>query len=404
MILKLIWRNIWRNKRRTLITMSSVSFAVLLAVTMKSLQKGVFDHLVKNMVSFYTGYIQIHQKGYWEEQVLDNSFENKEKLQQSVEVIPGVNKTAGRLETFALASTGSTTYGCMVTGVDPEEEDKITRLKSRLISGKYFGQKENSVLVVEGLAQKLNIKLNDTIVLLGQGFQGSTAAGKYPVSGILRYGSPSLNSNLIFLTLTAAQDFLSASNRVTTVAVMINTPEKLEDIYSAINKVTGPNFEVMTWKKILPDIENHIRADSLNFYIFIGVLYLLVAFGIFGTILMMLAERNYEIGMLIAVGMKRIKIIAMLIGETILISILGTIAGLALSFPIVSYFESNPIRFTGEFAETYKKFGFEAIWPAVVDPEIFLTQALIILGLALLISLYPLAAVMRHNMITSIKR
>jgi ABC-type antimicrobial peptide transport system permease subunit len=155
---------------------------------------------------------------------------------------------------------------------------------------------------------------------------------------------------------------------------------------------------------MMPDIEGHIRADSRNFYIFIGMLYLLIAFGVFGTVMMMLAERRYELGMLMAVGMKKISLALMLVCETILISVLGTLAGFALSFPIVMYFESHPIRIGGKMAEAYRVFGFEALWPATLDLGIFMTQSAIVLGLALVIGLFPLISVQRMDAVRAMRQ
>lgn len=404
MILKIVWRNIWRNKRRTIITMASVTFAVMLAVTMKSLQKGVFDHLVKNLVNYYSGYIQIHKAGYKDEQVLDNSFDYSDSLVNQIRLQPHIAGVVARLESFVLASSGNFTQGCMLVGTQVKSENDVTGLKSRIVAGNYFSEQGNDVIIAEGLAARLKLSLNDTIVLLGQGYQGNTAAGKYVISGIVHYGSPQLNELLVFMPLKNAQDFNSAIDKVTTLAINISSADQLEKISARLKTFTRSDFELFTWKEIVPDIEAHIRSDNTNFYIFIGMLYLLIAFGIFGTAIMMIAERKYELGMLIAVGMKKINIIFMLISETILISVLGTIAGLILSFPVVKYFEIHPIKLGGKLGEAYKVFGFEALWPTVMDYSIFLTQSVIVLSLALLIGLFPLVTIWKMDAITSMKR
>jgi ABC-type lipoprotein release transport system permease subunit len=404
MILKLVWRNIWRNKRRTLITMASVTFAVMLAVTMKSLQKGVFDHLVKNLVNFYSGYMQVHKAGYHDEQILDNSFDFSDSLIQSITQNKNVTGIVARIESFALASSETSTHGCLLVGTQTENENSLTGLKSKIASGKYFSTDANEAIVSEGLAAKLKLSVNDTIVLLGQGYQGNSAAGKYPISAIVRYGSPQLNEALIFLPLKAAQNFFSAENKITTIAISISSATVLDNTANEIKTAIGNASELLTWKEIMPDIEGHIRSDNQNFYIFIGMLYLLIAFGVFGTAIMMLAERRYELGMLMAVGMKRINLALMLVSETILISVFGTLIGFLISFPIVKYFDLHPIKLGGKMAEAYKIFGFEALWPAVIDINIFITQSIIVLCLSLLIGLFPLVKVQRMEAVTAMKR
>jgi ABC-type antimicrobial peptide transport system permease subunit len=160
----------------------------------------------------------------------------------------------------------------------------------------------------------------------------------------------------------------------------------------------------MNWKELMPEIADHIKADSASFYIFTGILYLIIAFGIYGTILMMTAERRYEFGMLIAIGMKKTRLGLMLLYETILITLLGVITGLLISLPFVIYFYHHPIRLSGKMAEMYEQFGFEALFPTSVDSGIFSTQSVIILVIAFGVGLYPLWHVSRINPVNAMKR
>jgi ABC-type lipoprotein release transport system permease subunit len=309
-----------------------------------------------------------------------------------------------RIESFALSSTGKITKGCMIVGTDPGRENALTSLKNKLIHGAYFNEDENVALVAEGLAKRLNLSVNDTIVLLGQGYRGTIAAGKYPVKGIVRFGQPQLNDGLIYLPLAAAQNFLNAEKIVTSVALGIDDPENLSAIQQSIAAQLGDVYEVMTWQQMMPDIENHMRADAAGFYIWTDILYLIIAFGIFGTILMMTAERRYEFGLLIAIGMKKIRLGKMLIGETILISICGTVTGMLISIPVVLYLQKNPIHFSGDRAKAYENFGFEAIFPATFDGNIFVSQALVVLVIALIIGIYPLWHVSRLNPVAAMRK
>ena len=390
MILKLIWRNLWRNSRRTLITIASIAFAVLFAILMQSLQNGVFNNLIKNVVGYYSGYVQIHQKGYWDEQVLDNSFEPKKSLIAQLQQNPQITEIVPRLETFILASKGNTTKGCLLVGTDAVKENKLTQLKSKLIKGSYFENKEEAVLLAEGLARRLKISVGDTIVLFGQGFHGVMAAGKYKIKGIIHLAAPAMNDSFVYLPLAATQYFLSAENRLTSISLGIDNPENTALLSQKLKKSMGTKHEVMTWQEMIPDVANHIKADGFSFYIFSGILYLIIGFGLFGTVLMMTAERKYEFGMLIAIGMKKSKLELILLGETFLISLFGVLLGVLLSLPLVIYLKENPIRFGGEVAKAYEQFGFEAIFPAAVDLQIFITQSLIVLLMTLGIGMYPL--------------
>jgi len=403
MLFTLAWRNLWRNKNRTFITMASISSAVLLSVTLVSLQRGVFDNLIRNVVSFYTGYVQIHGKGYWKDQTLENCLPLTDSLLQSVLATPGVASVTPRLEAFSLASFGETTKGCMVVGIDPEGENRITHLKDKLISGEYPGKDGSGLMVAEGLANSMGVRTGDTLVLLGQSMYGSTAAGKFAITGILRFGSPDLNRRLVYLDIGTARLMFDTGERVTSLVVSPTDETRFRLLASTLQTIFQENADVMTWEDKMPDIVQHIETDTASMYIISGVLYLLISFGIFSTLLMMLAERRREFGMLVALGMKRGLLARLAVVESVLVAFLGAITGVLISFPAVLYLKKNPIKAWGALRETFEQFGFEAIFPTVVQADIFISQTAIVLTLALVLAVYPAWHIMRLNTVQAIR-
>jgi len=396
MLLTLAWRNIWRNRSRSLITMASVGSAVVLATLTVSLQKGVFDNLIANVVSFYTGYVQVHRVGYWKEQTLENSFQLSDSISKKVLETHDVQYWTPRLESFALLSSGEKTKGCMVAGIAPESEDMVTRLKSKLVAGDYLTDSSRQVLVGEGLAKRLGAGVGDTLVLLGQGYFGSTAAGKFAVGGLLHFGSPELNERLVFMPLARAQEWLDAPGMVTTMVISPVNPSESGAAAAGLHLALSQNeFEVMRWEEMMPDIEEHIRTDTASSKIILGVLYLLISFGIFATLLMMLIERRREFGMLVALGMKKAQLARVVLAESVLLTLTGCLAGLLISLPIVWWLRERPIRIGGETAKTFEKFGFEAVFPAAFEPNVFLEQASIVLAVGLILAIYPVVNVLR---------
>lgn len=402
--LKFAWKNLWRNRHRTAITMAAVFFAVLLATLVSSLQKGVFDNLIKNMVSFYTGYVQVHAKGYWEEQVLDNSFAPSAGTEASILQDPRVSRLAPRLESFALASSEAITRGCLVVGIHPARENGITRLKEKLVKGHYLNTEDGAVLLAQGLATRLRLGVGDTLVLIGQGYQGAMAAGKYPVQGLLKFGSPDLNDRAVFLPLATAQELYAAPGRLTSYVLSLGEPDALDAVAAVLRSRVDSTYEVMTWEEMMPDVKQHIRTDTASMSIIIGVLYLLITFGIFGTLLMMMVERRYELGMLVAIGMKKRKLGALLLAEMVFTVLTGCVLGLLCSVPLVYYLKSHPIRIGGEMARSYERFGFEAIFPTSTDASIFWSQGTIVLLIGLLLSLYPVGKVMRMEVVGAMRK
>ena len=245
MIFKLAWRNIWRNKRRTYITAASILFAVLLASLMESLQKGAWDNMIGNVVNFYIGYAQIHQKGYWEDQSLDQAIPFTAELKNIPKEVSEVKNVLPRMESFALASTGNTTMGALVVGIDPEVENRMTQLQTRLRQGAYLNATDKAALVAEGVADNLNLKVGDTLVLVSQGYHGVNAAGKYPVKGIIHLGSPELNKQMVYLPLHEAQWFFGAEGLITSLALHIERPGDVTKAVKAVKaKLNLQEYEV----------------------------------------------------------------------------------------------------------------------------------------------------------------
>ncbi len=397
------WKNLWRNKSRTLISMASIFFAVLLSTLMSSLKTGIFDNLVDNMVGYYSGYIQIHQKGYWDEQLLDNSQEQNPELEKRLNSINKVKGFTTRLESFALASSGNLTKGCLVQGIDPVRENRVTNLSDKIVQGCYFSSNNRGVILTEGLLMRLKMKLGDTLMLLGQGYHGATAAGKYRIIGIAHFGSPEINNSLLYLPLSSAQELFSAYGLVTSYILKLENRQDINKIKSLVLRITGPNLEVMTWEEMMPEIKKHIELDSANMLYVQIFLYILISFGIFGTLLIMMAERKYEFGMLLAIGMKKIKIYLLLLLESIMNVIVACLMGLIASIPVVFYFHVHPIRITGSAAKAYEQFGFEPIFPTSTDSSHFFVQAFIVMLIGLLLSLYPIYQISKMNPVDSMK-
>ncbi len=209
------WRNLWRNKRRTLITSASVFFGVFLAVIMSSMQEGSYENMINNVVKFYSGYIQIHEENYWENKTLYNSFEYTEELKKKVANVNEITMSSQRLESFALASSEEITLPVMIVGIDPPKEEKITELSKWLTDGKYLEMNDEEILLSEGLANNLNLNVGDTVSLLSQGYYGSLVADNFRVKGILKFPSPELNKQFSYISLQKAQRFYAAEGLLT---------------------------------------------------------------------------------------------------------------------------------------------------------------------------------------------
>ncbi len=395
LIFTLAWRNLWRNRKRTLITMSSVFFAVILAILFFSMQQGSYERMIDTLVKYSTGYIQVQDVLYHEEPTIDHAMLFDEEIKTLLDQYDErISLYVPRLQSFALVATDNTTRGTMVKGIDPDKESQLNELSDDLVGGRFLEKGDQGLLIAEGLAEILDTEPGDTLVLLGQGFQGATAAGKYPVQGIVDLKIPELNNNTIYMTLETAQWFYAADNRLTALIIMPEDPDKTTRLANdMLADIDQEWYDILTWEKLLVDLLTLMKFDMAGTTIMMIILYIVIAFGLFGTVLMMLIERQKEFALLFSLGMKRKILAGVCLLETFFMSFAGTLAGIVGAIPVVAWFYYHPVRLTGQMADAMAEYGFEPVMPFSADPTVFYIQAVYVLILSVLIGLYPVKKV-----------
>ncbi|MCW9095872.1 MAG: FtsX-like permease family protein, partial [Ignavibacteriaceae bacterium] len=362
----------------------------ILALLMRSMQTGYYDYSIDASVRMYTGYIQVHGKEYWEKKSLDESMVLDQKHLTELKNTAGVTLIVPRFETYSLISHGNKTKVVQITGINPQLENQLTDLKKKIVSGIFLDDSSKGIIVAQGLAEILKVEVGDSVVIYGQGYHGVTAAAQIPIVGIVKFTLPELNKSFTYLSLPYAQWLFSAPDRLTSLSIMIDKPKEIDRVKSDIQKVLDNKYEVMDWEELSPELVQSIQIDNASGIIMLGILYVVIAFGIFGTIMMMTAERVKEFGILISVGMKKWKLGMVTLFETLFVSFLGVFTGAIISIPILLYFKANPIPLTGEYAEAILAFGFEPILPFAIYPGMFFAQIWTVLAIAIVSASYPI--------------
>lgn len=423
-LLIIAWRNIWRNKRRTLITVAAVCFAVFFAIIMRAMQEGTYTNAINNMVRSYTGHLQIQNIDYWDEQTIDNSFEFNDSIQLLVQNNPLVDYVFPRLQSFAFASTGIQTKEAIVMGQLPEDEGEVSKLEKKLVLGELLTNTDDGILIAEGLAQYLGIIeydsipdpahaglkiaqprfVNDSVILIGQGMYAQSANGIFKVKGVIKFPVPDVNKRIVIMPLQRAQIYYSAKNRLTSLSVILKSDKDQDAIVADLEStLDSEKFAVMTWQEMMVQVVQQIESDKSSGILMIALLYLIIGFSIFGTVVMMTAERKREFAVMVAVGMQKTKLLQYVLVELLYIGIIGSIIGAILSSPLLYYFYLNPIRFQGEQAQAMEAYGWEPIMPVDVTPGVFINQITTILILFAISSLYPIFKIIKMKVIEAIK-
>lgn len=405
-LLTLAWRNLWRKKRRTLITASSVAFAVILAVFLMSMITGMKERMVETILRNTTGHLQILDILYDDQPSIDHSLEYGDEVLGALARYPeDILFTVPRIRAFCLAAKDMGSRGVLVTGIVPEKEDRMNELSSRMVQGAMFGPEDDFAVIGEGLARQLDLSVGDTLILLGQGFQGLTAAGRYPVGGLIRFRLPEQNNTAVFLPLREAQDFFAAPDRLTHLIVMAADESRVPVLAQNLRDNLDEEWHVVkTWRELMPDSVAAFEARDAQVRLLAWVLYVVVGFGILGTVMMMMYERLREFGILMSIGLKRARLAAVCLLETLLISIIGVLAGTAVGLPLIYLLHRNPIVQTGALAEASLEFGVEPVYFFSMAPGIFVQQAVTVFVIAVAVGLFPVWKIFKLDVVDAARK
>lgn len=401
-LLKLAWKNIWRKKRRSFIAIGSVAFAIVITISMRSLQLGSYDKMIEAAVK-NSGHIQVHRAGYWADKSIDDSMEESPDIEAKIRAIDGVSTLIPRLVNFALAAGADNAKAAQVLGIDPASEDNFNRLSGRLSAGHYLQKNSTGVLIASSLADYLKLKTGDTLVLVGQGYRASIAAGKYPVEGILELPNPQANRMAVYLPLRQAQIFNAAPSEVSAYLLTVGDAAKTKSIAAQLRRRLGVEYEVLDWEEMTPEIGNNIKIDTTIFTLIASALYIIAGFGIFGTVVMMVLERKNEFGVLQANGLLKSQIQTLILLETLLLGLLGVVLAFVVEIPFVNFMHAHPIPLMGESARSFEAMGAEPVLQMGVKPWLFASIGGIVFVLMLLSAVFPALMIGRMKLSENLK-
>ncbi len=404
--IKLAWRNVWRNRRRTLITVSAIVFAVVAAVFMQSINRGSHEMMLDNMLRFSTGYLQLQDYRHQDEPSLDNTFAYDRSMHQRVlETDPRIQAVLPRLETFMLAANHESTRGAVVFGIDPQKEHHFNRIKDRLVKGRFFEPEQAEAVIGGQLARRLQLETGDELALIGQGRFGMSASGLFKIVGMIEHPLREMNEQAVFLPLPAAQELLSAEGLVSALLIAPEHDRHTPAVAAALRDRFGDHdLVVRTWPDLLPELLELFEFDLAGPRLLALVLYIVIGFGFFGTVLTMTMERLREFGMLLSIGMRRGRLALVACIETLFIGIVGVLTGLATAWLVVYYFHRHPIELTGDAARAVADMGWDPVLPMSFAADQFYTQGIYVFVLNMLIFLFPLWKIIRLDILEAARK
>lgn len=280
-------------------------------------------------------------------------------------------------------------------GIEPEAEDQITKISKKITKGRFLNNGDKGVVIAEGLAKYLDLDIGDTLVMISQGYHGISANGLFNIVGIVTHPNPEFNKRLVYLDINEAREFYSAYGISTALVVMTDDHYKVDHLKKQIMEILPVKNTVMTWAEMQPELVQLIQSDRGGGIIMLGILYVVIAFGMFSVVMMMVKERKREFGVIHAVGMKKQKLSVIVFFETILIGLVGCSIGLLISYFFCLYFYYNPLPLNGEMAEAYAQYGMEPYMFFSMKSSLFYNQMILVFIISVFISVFPITNIHR---------
>ncbi|HPJ47154.1 MAG TPA: ABC transporter permease [Tenuifilaceae bacterium] len=389
MILSVSWRNIWRNKTRSLVIITAIALGIFAGVYTIAFMYGWINQKIESVINTEMSHIQLHHPEYLETNEVHDFIPDIVSLRNEILGMDSVKAVSARVIATCMVASAETGSGVQLVGIDPENEMLVTNIHKKIVEGEYFnGVKRNPIVIGEKLAQKLKVKVRSKIVVTITEMDGTLTGGAFRVAGIYRTSNTTYDEMKAFVRAEDLRRLLNISPTAGHEIAVVVDKNGMELPIAEKLKAKYTGLQTLTWTKLVPEMELMNENINLMMYIFVVIILLALGFGIVNTMLMVIMERVKELGMLMAVGMNRVRVFGMIVTETIFLSLTGGVVGIVLALATIAITAKTGIDLS-LWAQGLNSAGFDAIiFPTIgIDSVIVVTILVIITGL--LSALYP---------------
>ncbi len=405
MIAKLAWRNVWRNKVRSLVVIVATTLGISGALFIAALISGMMDKWVQNQIETELSDIQIHQEDFVIQEDQKFFFEKEDLERQLSPFENEIKQKAYRIKAEGLAMSAHNTYQVILLGVDPDQEPKVTNISTYIREGEYFKEpgRIKQILISQKLADQLKVRMNSKVVINLSDIEGEIVGEAFKVVGIFKTSSGIYDESHVFVRNDEFAKVLKMKPGQYH-ELAIRTDEEVEVEAFQIELQQGLDTDLMaeSWIQMSPALKmTEGYMDTFN-WILLSVVLTALIFGIINTMLMVVLERTREIGMLRSLGLNDRKVGLMFILETIYLSITGAIVGNILSFFLINYFGNKGIHFES-WQEGFEAYGLQAVIYPILELNFYVLVTLLVFFTGLLASYFPVRKAIRLDISTAIR-
>lgn len=402
MIPQIAWRNIWRNRTRSLVIIASVALGLWAGIFIMALSFGMTEERKDKLINEQLSHIQLHEPAFTDNQELAQYIPDGPDKLAAIQQQPGVRYASGRTLVNGMVSAAEGSGGIRIIGVYPEAEAALTRLSDKVVEGEYFPDKNNRILIGRALADKLGVKLGSKVVLTFQDTSANMVAAAFRVGGLYKTVNAKLDESLAYVRVDDLARLLDSPPMLHEIALLAEQDDdvtRLRDDLAA----AYPTLQVETWRELSPELRYLDEMMDLFLYIFIGIILFALAFGLVNTMLMAVLERTRELGMMMAVGLNKTKIFLMILLETLFLALTGTVVGFVLGFLTVRLTARTGISLAS-VQQGMEEFGMSAVLYPALAWRYYPIIALMVVVFAVLSAIYPAIKALQLNPTQAIRK
>ena len=396
MLFKIAWRNIWRNRTRSLVVIASVAVGLFAAVFMDAFFYGMGEQDINTTVETQLSHIQFHNPQFPEDKEAEYTIPNGDAIIARLKKDTLVKGVSGRLVTTGMISSTSSASGVEIHGVVPGDEKQVSVISTEVVEGAYFDTlKRAEVVIGQKLAEKLGIKLHNKIVLTFQSKTGDLTAGSFRIAGLFKSRNSAFDQTTVFTRFGDLDALLGTGGQMHEIAVILKDGQQAASFAQKLKK-ESPGLLVQDWKELSPEMAQLMSIIDQSMYIIIGIILLALMFGIINTMLMAVLERQREFGMLMAIGMNKPRVFFMVVLESVLLTCAGIPAGILFTVVTVGWLGHHGINLSS-FSAALSQYGFSNVVYPVLHFAMFVPITIMTALTAILSAIYPAIKALRFK-------
>lgn len=398
------WRNVWRNKMRSIVIMLSITLGLFAGIAVLALYKGMMKARIRTVIDAEVGHLQIHDNKFKADYEPQYIIVNGDQVLDELKKINGIKVIASRSITNGMLATATGSAGVQINGVIPEQEYEISQLKNKVIEGKLFDTlRKNEIMIGKKLADKMKLKPASKLVLTFTDSSGSIVSGAFRVTAIYKSANAPMDERNVYLRMKDLNALLATGQSFHEIVVLLNDDEGVNKIKLQLKKMF-PSYKVESWEEISPETNLMVKTTDQLSYILMTIIMVALAFGIINTMLMAVLERTREIGMMMALGTTKMKIFLLVLLETVYLTLAGAPVGILIGWLTVGYYNKNGLDLSGMGRELMSSFGYSTlIYPEFPSDKI-ISVILIIITTAIVSCLFPAFKALQLQPVEALRR